>query len=279
MCFITIKFFLLSLFSNYAVAQNQINPKHDASNGEEVTITSNDIEMKAVIYRSPKTSEPGPAIVVVHGWMPYGSKASQSRVANSAKRIASYGYTTLAITMRGWPDTGGEDDCGWKQPNDLLNAVNWLATQDGIDPNRIGLLGASQGGQVSLFAASLENAIKIKALTAYFPVTNVKSWIEQNDYSEEIKKLQMKRCSQGISMDERSPLNRANKITASVLIIHGDKDTNIPISHSETMLKALVDNGAKAELYIVKDGTHRNDGSPAWEESFLFMMEFFFKNL
>tara|TARA_R110001583_G_scaffold52804_1_gene163531 strand:+ start:99 stop:950 length:852 start_codon:yes stop_codon:yes gene_type:complete len=274
---IAIAFFLLSFFANYAVAQSQIIPRQDASNGEEVIITSDDIEMHAVMFRPPKGSKPRPAIVLVHGWMTYGEKASWD--TNSAKRIASYGYTTLAITMRGWPDTGGEDDCGWKQPYDVVNAVNWLATQNGIDPNRIGLIGASQGGQVGLFAASLENSITIKAVTAYFPVTDVKSWLEQSDLSERIKMSLTERCSQGITMDERSPLYRADKIKASVLIIHGDHDTNIPIAESEEMIKALVDNGADAELYVVKGGTHHYDGSPAWEKSFLKMMEFFSKNL
>tara|TARA_R110002096_G_C14499520_1_gene715271 strand:- start:228 stop:1076 length:849 start_codon:yes stop_codon:yes gene_type:complete len=274
--FITIAFFLLFFFTNYAVAQNQIIARQD-SNGEEVIITSDDIEMHAVMFRPPKGSKPGPAIILVHGWMPYGEKASWD--TNSAKRIASYGYTTLAITMRGWPDTGDEDDCGWKQPYDVVNAVNWLATQKGVDPNRIGLLGASQGGQVNLFAASLENSIKIKAVIAYFPVPDIKSWLGKSDLSERIKMSLKERCSQGITMDERSPLFRADKIKASVLIIHGDQDTNIPIAESEVMIKALVDNGANAELYVVKGGTHHYDGSPAWEKSFLKMIEFFSKNL
>lgn len=272
-----IVFVLLSFFSNYVLAQNPVIPKQDTLQGEEVIITSDDIEMHAVMFRPPKGSKPGPAIVLVHGWMPYGEKASWD--TNSAKRIASYGYTTLAITMRGWPDTGGEDDCGWKQPYDVVNAVNWLATQKGVDPNRIGLIGASQGGQVNLFAASLESPIKIKAITAFFPVSDVESWIEGNDYSEEIKKRQKDRCSQGVTMAERSPLFRADKIKASVLIIHGDQDSNIPITESEKMIKALVNNGGNAELYVVKDGTHHYDGSPAWEKSFLKMMEFFSKNL
>lgn len=53
---IAITFFLLSLFSNDAVAHNQIIPGQDASDGEEVIITSDDIEMHAVLYRSPENS-------------------------------------------------------------------------------------------------------------------------------------------------------------------------------------------------------------------------------
>ncbi|WP_445731510.1 alpha/beta hydrolase family protein [Mariniflexile sp.] len=86
-----IAFFMLSLFSNYAVAQNKIIQRQDASGGEEVIITSDDIEMHAFMFSPPKGNKPGPAIVLVHGWMPYGTKASWD--TNSAKRIASHGAT------------------------------------------------------------------------------------------------------------------------------------------------------------------------------------------
>ncbi len=244
---------------------------------QNVIISSDDIEMHAVLYRSSPTGEPRPAIILVHGWMPYDAEAQWD--VGSAKRIASHGYTTLAITMRGWPKTGGVDDCGWKQPYDLVNAINWLANQEGIDPNRIGLLGASQGGQVSLFAASLENSVKVKAVAAYFPVIDVAPWLATSDLGERIINRLTERCSEGVSMEERSPIYRADKIDASVLLIHGDQDTNIQIGESEKMLKALVDNGADTQLYVVEGGTHHYDGSPKWEKSFLKMMVFFEEKL
>ena len=73
-----------------------------------------------------------------------------------AKEYAQNGYVALAITLRGWPETGGTDDCGLNQPRDVLNAAEWLSEQPGVNPEKIALMGQSLGGQVVLSAAALE---------------------------------------------------------------------------------------------------------------------------
>src|SRR5690606_24434481 len=51
----------------------------------------------------------------------------------------------LVITLRGWPHTGGVNDCGLVQPTDVSKVVDWLSQQPGVDPDRIGIVGESQG--------------------------------------------------------------------------------------------------------------------------------------
>jgi len=93
--------------------------------------------------------------------------------------------------VRTWPDTGGENDCGLQQPSDISKIVDWLAIQPGIDPNRIGIVGISQGGQVGLLAAAMNP--KVRAVIAYAPhdpsapewdelatLESVWSWLDEN---------------------------------------------------------------------------------------------------
>jgi dipeptidyl aminopeptidase/acylaminoacyl peptidase len=50
-----------------------------------------------------------------------------------------------------------------------------------------------------------------------------------------------------------SPMNLATAKAAPILLIHGEKDQNVPVHHSVSMLAALKKAGAKAEL-VVKPG-------------------------
>jgi dipeptidyl aminopeptidase/acylaminoacyl peptidase len=47
---------------------------------------------------------------------------------------------------------------------------------------------------------------------------------------------------------EGSPARQANRITAPVLMFHGDQDQNVEIAQSRTMLRALQGAGKRVEL-------------------------------
>jgi len=179
--------------------------------------------------------------------------------------------------MRGWPDTGGVDDCAWKQPSDVANAARWLSEQPGVDPERVGLLGMSQGGQVVLLAASLEPSVK--AVVAYYPPIDIELWGEEADGSlPGLKDYITSTCAEGVSQAERSPLFAAEEIDAAVLLMHGDRDTRVPIAQSELMLEALLAAGKDAALYRAIGGGHGAEG-PGWEGHVQRTLEFFADHL
>ena len=59
--------------------------------------------------------------------------------------------------MRGFGGSGGEDDCGLEQPDDVVAVVDDLRARH-PSVARVGLLGISQGGQVALLAAAAGRA-------------------------------------------------------------------------------------------------------------------------
>jgi len=65
----------------------------------------------------------------------------------------------------------------------------------------------------------------------------------------------------GQNLRDGSPLQHAAMIKAPVLLVHGDLDANVRVSHSERMEKALRTAGGKVELLEFKGLTHQlNDG-------------------
>jgi hypothetical protein len=96
-------------------------------------------------------SERRAAFLVVHG---FGSNSESANVLQPTRVLNDFGYVTLRFDMRGCGKSEGEFGrviC-LEQVEDLGNALAFLATQPGVDPERIGAIGSSFGGAVAVYA-------------------------------------------------------------------------------------------------------------------------------
>jgi dipeptidyl aminopeptidase/acylaminoacyl peptidase len=245
--------------------------------GTRVTIPEDDISMAGILYGPGDPGESDPAVIVLHGWLEPGENGADM-VSIVAWHLAREGYVALALSMRGWPDTGGNDDCGGRQPFDVVQAVQWLSRQPGVNPDRIGLLGFSQGGQVALLAAGLTP--KVKAVVAFFPVTNLERWA-QTTQTPGIKDAYVPEvCAKDLGLKAKSPINGACAINAPTLLIHGEQDTRVPMDQSLEMAKAMMDCGKKVQLQLVKDGEHTlKKDHKGWIEAWEHTKKFFSEHL
>jgi hypothetical protein len=72
-----------------------------------------------------------------------------------ARMLARHGYGVLMFDQRGEGDSEGQPNAlGWEGEHDVRGAVDFLRRQPGVDPQRIGGLGLSVGGEVLLTAAA-----------------------------------------------------------------------------------------------------------------------------
>ena len=53
-----------------------------------------------------------------------------------------------------------------------------------------------------------------------------------------------------------SPLHRVDKPTIPFLLIHGDADEVVPLSHSKKLVDAILTAGGSAELIVKAGGGH-----------------------
>jgi dipeptidyl aminopeptidase/acylaminoacyl peptidase len=216
----------------------------------EVTIAASGASIGAYLFR-PSTSDPQPAIVVLHGWQPAGTNGA-ALVESRARRYADEGYVALAVSLRGWPPSSGADDCGLRQPDDVTAVVTWLRSQAGVIADRIAIVGFSQGGQVALLAAGRNRLVR--AVIAYYPVTDVARW-KTTTTNPDIPGYVTAVCEPG-GVQPRSPALRAGDIEAPVLLVHGDQDTRVPTEQSHMMRAALAAAGRSVELLLVPDAQH-----------------------
>jgi len=74
------------------------------------------------------------------------------RVAE-AKMLARHGFGVLLVEPRGNGDSEGDASQGWRSARDVDAAVTYLRARPDVDPDRIGGLGFSLGGEIMLTAA------------------------------------------------------------------------------------------------------------------------------
>lgn len=113
--------------------------------------TSDGVEL--VAWYAP--GENGAAIVVRHG-----AGSTRSSVVDHAAVLARHGYGVLLVDARGHGDSGGRAmDLGWFGDQDTSAAVDHLREQPGVDPDRIGVLGLSMGGEEAIGAMGADDRI------------------------------------------------------------------------------------------------------------------------
>jgi dipeptidyl aminopeptidase/acylaminoacyl peptidase len=223
----------------------------------EVSLPGSGVTLGGILFRPASTSKLLPAIIVLHGWARSGVPGAP-RVEGTARRLSEQGYVALALSMRGWPPSSGSDDCGTQQPDDIAKAADWLATLSGVNADSIGVLGFSLGGQVALLSGT--RSPRIKAIVAYFPITDIQRWGETTSNTGIRYFYVPLVCGAGHS---NSPVNSADKIRAPVLLIHGDRDTEVPTEQSLKMQEALRKANRHVELLIISGGDHGFKGEQA----------------
>jgi pimeloyl-ACP methyl ester carboxylesterase len=124
---------------------------------QAVTFPSAGLKLSGVV-RVPDGLAPGerrPAFLVLHG---FGSNKMGGNVLRPCDVLEKFGYVTLRFDMRGCGESEGEKGrviC-LEQVEDTSNALTFLAKHPAVAPDRIGLIGSSFGGAVSVYTAGVD---------------------------------------------------------------------------------------------------------------------------
>ena len=163
------------------------------------------------------------------------------------KEAVARGYVVIAPDYRG--STGyGEAyhqaiDYGGKEVDDTISAVDYLKTLPYVDPARIGIMGWSHGGYITLMSVFRENH-PFAAGAAIVPVTNLvfrlsyKGPSYQWDFStqKEIQGLPFEKQALYI---ERSPLYHVDKLKVPLLVHVATNDEDVNYVEDQQIVDAL----------------------------------------
>jgi len=244
----------LTFVSFSSMASFDVHEPPDARSWHEpYSIPVEDITLEGYLVTSDNTSYAATVIIILHGWFSEDINGARAYLPY-ANRLARQGFTTLTLSMRGWPETGGIDDCGHKQSLDLMAAVEWIKNRSSLEASNIGIIGFSQGGQVSLLTAAKSEQLDFTV--AYFPVTDINAWQKSSNIRGITDDYIPHTCAQAPGNELKSPINHVRSISAPVLFIHGDEDLRVPTEQSISMTEKMQQVNKPVELLIIEGADH-----------------------
>ncbi|MFO0842454.1 MAG: alpha/beta hydrolase [Gemmataceae bacterium] len=200
------------------------------------------------------------------GW--YSIWAEPKALQGASKPFLDKGFTMFIVRHGSAPKYAVPDAVA-----DVRRAVRFVrlkAKDHGVDPERLGVMGGSAGGHLSLMLGTtgddgnpsakdevLRQSSRVAAVVALFPPTDLRGFT--TDPPAEIKKhpgLKPPLTFDAKLEPEVSPLLKASEKSAPAIIIHGDKDLLVPIEHGQKMIQALEKFKVPCELVTVEGAGH-----------------------
>ena len=212
------------------------------------------------LYRAPGAKAPGPLVLSFHG-----GPESQERPGfrPDYQALLSRGISVLAPNVRGSAGFGRAFLALDNQEKrvDVLRDVkacrDWAVAERIADPARIGIMGASYGGWVTM-AALTAYPSDFAAGADLFGIVNFFSFFEQTEpWLAEISKAEYGDPErQGELLKSLSPLFKLDWIKAPVLVLHGKNDTNVPVVEATQLVETLKRKGTPVEYLLFPDEGH-----------------------
>jgi len=192
----------------------------------------------------PDTEKP-PCVIVSHGL--FSSKESEKYIS-LGDRFPRKEISLLRFDFRGCGESGGKisESTVSDRIEDLTIAIEFIRSHPRIG-TRIGLMGSSLGGYISLIKAAGEEDIRA-VVTWATPFTLF--GLEERREEREMASLGQE-FFQDIKTHDLTPI--LGKV-ANCLVIHGDRDEMVPVEHARMIYKGL---NEPKKMAIIEGGDHR----------------------
>jgi len=163
------------------------------------------------------------------------------------KEAVERGYVVICPEYRGSTGYGEAHhmaiDYGGHEVTDVISAADYLKTLPHVDADRLGMMGWSHGGYITLLSV-FRDAHPIKAGAAIVPVTNLvfrlsykgPGYQRQFSTQSRVQGLPFEKRDQYI---ERSPLYHVDKLKVPLLVHVATNDTDVDYVEDQQIVDAL----------------------------------------
>lgn len=271
----TSRFFLLPLLTVASLAQEAAStppvPAGVRALRDLAYVENGHARQKLDLYLPEKSEGPLPVIVWIHG----GGWAAGSKEQCPALRqgFVERGYAVASIGYR----LSGHAPFP-AQIEDCKAAIRWLrahAREYQLDPARFGAWGSSAGGHlVALVGTSggvkefevgahADASSAVQAVCDFFGPTDFERFVTTPGFeSHASPNSPESRLLGGEVLKSKDKAARVNPITyvdkndPPFLIVHGDKDTTVPLNQSEALFESLKGAGVSVRFHTIKGAGH-----------------------
>lgn len=238
----------------------------DLVDSEVVRFKSFDqLEIPNILFK-PHQATPekkAPALVWVHG-----GPGGQTRKGYSPliQYLVNHGYVVLGINNRGSSGYGktffaADDQKHGREPLwDCVEAKKYLASLPYVDASRIGIIGGSYGGYMTLAALAFQPEVfelgvdifgvanwirTLESMPAWWEAARKALYLEMGDPKKDREMLHAV-----------SPLFHADKIRKPLLVLQGANDPRVLKVESDEMVAAVRKNNVPVEYVVLDDEGH-----------------------
>lgn len=245
----------------------------DAYERWEVTYPAGDTTVSGVLLR-PTGRGPFPALVLNHGYIEPSVYVTGQGLAREQDRLAREGYVVLHTDYRGHAasDPAGdlERETRLGYTRDALHAAATLRQLPYVDPDRVGMLGRSMGGGVTLNAIVAQPEL-VRAAVVYASVSsrfvdNLRQFTIPGR-PEAAQALYDRFGTPQESPDFYAGLSSRtyfDRVEVPLLSLHGTLDDTCPLPWARATQRLATRAGVDATLELYEDG---HAFYPTWEAS------------
>ena len=230
-------------------------------NEHPLEILSNDLKLQGVL--TTPESDSWPLVILSHGFL---SHKDSSKYRQLAQIFAQESIATVRFDFRGCGESEGllAESSISRRWRDLQKVIARVLEMDGFD-GRLGLLGSSLGGYLALLEASRNS--QVRCVAAWSTPSHLHDLAKRLPEASPVEFSQ--ECYEDLLTVEL--LSRLENVQR-VLIVHGEKDQQVPPEHGSRLYEVLDEPKA---LRILEKADHRFSAPESREEAIRLSVEWF----
>ena len=233
--------------------------KSPAGAARSIRWKSDRFEVQGWLLAPPQPPEgKAPVIVLVHGGP---AAAVRSGWSPTAALLASQGYYVFMPNPRGSFGQGeaftraNVKDFGYGDLRDILRGVDAAVKIAPIDPRRVGIYGHSYGGYMAMWAVTQTN--RFKAAVASAGIANWQSYYGENGIDQWMIPYFGKSVYDDPAVYAKSsPITFITRVKTPTLVLHGERDEEVPLPQGYEFWHALKTLGVETQLVVYGDEGH-----------------------
>lgn len=218
------------------------------------------------------TAQKKPALIFLHGGGWVGG--SRKDMAFAAANLAPRGYVCFTVSYR---LVKGDQNRYPAQIDDVQRAVRWIrahADDYGVNPDKIGVLGASAGGHLAALLGTMDTrdnsdpelakySSRVECVVDLYGPSDLTPALDPQN--QELATPEQKALIGGFlgplpenadNYREASPVTHIDAKSAPFLIFHGAKDTLVPLAQSQLLDEKLKAAGVESRLVVFPNAGH-----------------------
>jgi len=253
---------LLLTFASAALAQRSAESIAEAVHKQGcVVLEQSGVKVCAYDYKvdgrtveafsfQPPGIKPAPGVLMIPGY-----QRTAVNLIPLGVRLAAEGFAGVAVTQLGFGKSQGPADfVGPRTLRVLTTAYRKLQQEPFVDPNRMGIYGYSRGGMAaSLLVLDLED---VKAAVLGAGIYDFKKAYDDSTLPGVRANMRAETGMTREAIRERSSILRMEKLRCPVLILHGEKDVNVPVTQAYALRDRLTELHKDFEIKLFPDREH-----------------------